>query len=50
MSKQKMQILCTNCDTDFEIIWSEEHPSCPFTCPFCGFEIDFDEQEELNRD
>ena len=50
MSKQKVEITCTHCDTDFELTWSEEHPLTPFTCPFCGCEIDYDEQEELNRD
>ena len=42
---QKVEIWCSNCDTKFEVKWDIEHPSHPTTCPFCGAEIDDEEQE-----
>tara|TARA_B100001109_G_scaffold193742_1_gene160368 strand:+ start:457 stop:615 length:159 start_codon:yes stop_codon:yes gene_type:complete len=42
---QFMELWCSHCDTDYQVKWDLEHPSSPSTCPFCGSEIDYEEQE-----
>ena len=44
---------CSNCETKYNITWdSEEHELQPLTCPFCGYEVenDEDEVEWVNKD
>ena len=44
---EKVQKTCSNCETKYTIIWDiEEQDLEPLTCPFCGFEVD-KEQEEV---
>ena len=44
---EKVQKTCSNCETKYTIIWDiEEQDLDPLTCPFCGFEVD-NEQEEV---
>ena len=44
---EKVQKTCSNCETKYTIIWDiEEQDLEPLTCPFCGFEVD-NEQEEV---
>ena len=44
---------CSNCETKYNITWdSEEHELQPLTCPFCGYEVENDEEdvEWVNKD
>ena len=44
---EKAQKTCSNCETKYTITWDiEEQDLEPLTCPFCGFEVD-NEQEEV---
>ena len=43
----KAQKTCSNCETKYTITWDiEEQDLEPLTCPFCGFEVD-NEQDEV---
>ena len=42
----KAQKTCSNCETKYTITWDiEEQDLEPLTCPFCGFEVDNEEDE-----
>ena len=44
---------CTNCQTKYSVTWDDEKTDMtPFTCPFCGFEVENeeDEVEWVNKD
>jgi len=42
----KVTKTCSNCDTKYSIAWdSEENEMNPLTCPFCGYEVENDEDE-----
>jgi DNA-directed RNA polymerase subunit RPC12/RpoP len=44
---EKVQKTCSNCETKYTITWNiEEQDLEPLTCPFCGFEVD-NEQEDV---
>jgi len=48
---QYLNIECTNCETRYEIRWDITHPSAPFSCPFCGHELEdeaFDNEQDKN--
>ena len=50
---EKRQKTCSSCDTKYTIIWDiEEQDLEPLTCPFCGYEVDNeeDEVEWVNKD
>ena len=37
---------CTSCETKYTVVWDiEEQDLEPLTCPFCGYEVE-DEQDE----
>ena len=41
---EKRQKTCSSCDTKYTIIWDiEEQDLEPLTCPFCGYEVDNEE-------
>ena len=43
---EKAQKTCSNCETKYTITWDiEEQDLEPLTCPFCGFEVDNEEDE-----
>ena len=43
---EKVQKSCSNCETKYTITWDiEEQDLEPLTCPFCGFEVDNEEDE-----
>ena len=46
---EKRQKTCTSCETKYTIVWDiEEQDLEPLTCPFCGYEVeDEDETEEV---
>ena len=44
---EKRQKTCSSCETKYTVAWdSEEQDLEPLTCPFCGYEVE-DEQEEV---
>ena len=50
---EKVQKTCSNCETKYTITWDiEEQDLEPLTCPFCGYEVDNeeDEVEWVNKD
>ena len=50
---EKAQKHCSNCDTKYSVEWNEEEQELePLTCPFCGYEVDNeeDEVEWVNKD
>ena len=49
----KVTKTCSNCETKYTVAWdSEEQDLEPLTCPFCGFEVENeeDEVEWVNKD
>ena len=49
----KVQKTCSQCETKYTIQWDmEENELSPLTCPFCGYEVDNeeDEVEWVNRE
>ena len=49
MSLEKAKKTCSNCETKYTIEWDTEVQDLePLTCPFCGYEVeDEDESEEV---
>ena len=50
---EKRQKTCSSCETKYTVIWDiEEQDLQPFTCPFCGYEVDNEEDdvEWVNKD
>ena len=50
---EKISKTCSNCETKYTIVWdNEEQDLEPLTCPFCGYEVDNeeDEVEWVNKD
>ena len=44
---EKRKITCSSCETKYTVSWDiDEQDLEPMTCPFCGFEVD-NEQEEV---
>ena len=38
---------CSNCTTKYMVEWNEEEQDLePLTCPFCGFEVETEEDSE----
>ena len=38
---------CSNCTTKYTIVWDEEEQDLqPLTCPFCGFEVETEEDDQ----
>ena len=43
---EKRKKTCSSCETKYTIVWDiEEQDLEPLTCPFCGYEVE-DEQDE----
>ena len=43
---EKRQKTCSSCETKYTIVWDiEEQDLEPLTCPFCGFEVENEEDE-----
>ena len=43
---EKISKTCSNCETKYTITWDiEEQDLEPLTCPFCGFEVENEEDE-----
>jgi DNA-directed RNA polymerase subunit RPC12/RpoP len=44
---EKLLGRCANCDSEFTISWHIEQTDLqPYTCPFCGHEVDYEELDE----
>jgi len=45
MEKRKKH--CSSCETKYTVMWDiEEQDLEPLTCPFCGYEVEQEEDEE----
>mgnify|MGYP001175827642 FL=1 len=43
----KVEKTCSSCETKYTVAWDiEEQDLEPLTCPFCGFEVE-DEEENV---
>ena len=50
---EKISKTCSKCETKYTIVWdNEEQDLEPLTCPFCGYEVDNEEDdvEWVNKD
>ena len=50
---EKRKKTCSSCETKYTVTWDiEEQDLEPLTCPFCGFEVENeeDEVEWVNKD
>ena len=50
---EKRKITCSSCETKYTVSWDiDEQDLEPMTCPFCGFEVENeeDEVEWVNKD
>ena len=46
---EKRQKTCSSCETKYTVVWDiEEQDLEPLTCPFCGSEVE-DEQDETEE-
>ena len=44
---EKRQKNCSSCETKYTIVWDiEEQDLEPLTCPFCGYEVENEEDVE----
>ena len=42
----KVTKTCSNCETKYTVAWDmEEQELQPLTCPFCGYEVENEEDE-----
>ena len=47
---EKAKKHCSNCDTKYSIEWDLEQQDLePLTCPFCGYEVDLDDVEDVEE-
>ena len=47
MAIEKVTKTCSSCETKYTVAWdTEEQDLEPLTCPFCGFEVE-DEEENV---
>jgi len=43
----KVTKTCSSCETKYTVAWDiEEQDLEPLTCPFCGFEVENEQDEE----
>jgi Zn ribbon nucleic-acid-binding protein len=46
-AKRKAKKHCPQCETKYTIEWDiEEQDLEPLTCPFCGYEVELEDEEE----
>jgi DNA-directed RNA polymerase subunit RPC12/RpoP len=44
---EKRQKSCSSCETKYTVAWDiEEQDLEPLTCPFCGYEVENEEDQE----
>ena len=45
---EKRKKTCSSCETKYTIVWDiEEQDLEPLTCPFCGFEVTDEEDDDV---
>ena len=45
---EKRKKSCSSCETKYTVTWDiDEQDLEPLTCPFCGYEVENEEDEEL---
>jgi len=43
---EKRKKTCSSCETKYTVVWDiEEQDLEPLTCPFCGFEVENEEDD-----
>ena len=48
MPKETRKKNCSSCETKYTVQWDiEEQDLEPLTCPFCGYEVEQEEDEEI---
>ena len=45
-----IEVTCDSCQSEFEIRYNEEKDGEPIYCPFCGADIDYDEDDNESED
>ena len=44
---EKSKKTCTSCETKYTVTWDiEEQDLEPLTCPFCGYEVENEEDQD----
>ena len=44
---EKVKKVCTSCETKYTVTWDiEEQDLEPLTCPFCGYEVENEEDQD----
>ena len=44
---EKAKKVCTSCETKYTVIWDiKEQDLEPLTCPFCGYEVENEEDQD----
>ena len=44
---EKRKKTCSSCDTKYNVEWDIEVQDLePLTCPFCGYEVEFEDVED----
>ena len=44
---EKAKKVCTSCETKYAVTWDiEEQDLEPLTCPFCGYEVENEEDQD----
>jgi len=47
MPKETIKKHCSSCETKYTVQWDiEEQDLEPLTCPFCGYEVEQEEDEQ----
>jgi len=47
MTKETRKKNCSSCETKYTVQWDiEEQDLEPLTCPFCGYEVEQEEDEQ----
>jgi len=50
MAIEKVTKTCSSCETKYTVAWDiEEQDLEPLTCPFCGYEVEQEEDELEER-
>jgi len=50
MSNEKANKTCSNCQTKYAVVWDIEVQDLePLTCPFCGFEVEHEDEEDQHE-
>ena len=41
-----IEVACDSCQSEFEVRYTEQKDGEPLYCPFCGADIDYEEDDE----